>query len=480
MHALSLLLACTQPAPKDTTPFDDTDLITDTDTTPTDTDTDPTDTDTTDTDTDTTIPETDISPFEIEAELSPEVVTVVRVSWSTQSPSVGRLEFGETGAYGHQSPFATTPATEHHALILGMPADTEVHFRVVSVGDDGAEAVSDDRTIVTGTLPVQLPTLTVTGEATSWPDGFQVLPLQGTGLSIIVLDALGRIVWYDLQDAGFNLMRARLAHDGQSILYCLAGMADMRGLGSIARVSMDGTATTLIPFPYIDHDFTELPDGTLAGIVVTSEGGYDNEGDSIVELDADGNFTEIWNAWDDPTLMAFYKPELANWSHANALDYVPEQDAYFIALKEIGTIVKVDRKTGTSQWYLNGLANGFEMLNGTEPVVLQHQFQLLEDSILIFDNGPYDRGYSQAVEFELDQSALTAEQTWSYGADPPIVVYAKGDVHRYEDGGTQIVWSSAGEIQNVDADGNVQWQLNTPLGYAMTFVEPVPSLYVEP
>ncbi len=475
MYTLSLLLACTQPVPKDTVdPGDDTDgtVATDTDTTPTD--------DSGPTDTDTTVPETDVSPFGITAELSPDVVTVVRVHWSTLAPSVGRLEFGESADYTHASPVETTPSTEHDALILGMPADTDVHFRVVSVVDGGEDEGSEDQTILTGTLPVELPSLTVTGEVTSWVGGYQVLPLQGTGLSIVVLDEQGRIVWYDLQDAGFNLMRARLAYDGQAILYCLAGMEDMRGLGSIARVSMDGSATTLIPFPYIDHDFTELPDGTLAGIVVKNQDGYANLGDSIVELDADGTYTEIWSAWEDPTLMAFYKSELSNWSHANALDYVPEQDAYFIALKEIGTIVKVDRKTGASQWHLNGLANGFTMLNGTEPVILQHQFQLLDDGILIFDNGPYDRGYSQAVEFALDQDALTAEEVWSYGADPPIVVYAKGDVYRYDDGGTQVVWSSAGEIQNVDPDGNVQWQLNTPLGYAMTFVEPVPSLYVEP
>lgn len=473
MIAALLLLACTE-----TPPDTKTSPVTGTDPTDTDTPTDPTGDDSGPTDTDTTLPATELSPIDITAELSPEVVTVARVHWRTGSPSVGRLEFGETSDYGHRSPLADTPATDHEALILGMPADTDVHFRVVSVAEDGTEHPSADQVIHTGFLPVELPTLAITGEVQSWRGGYQVLPLQGTGLSIVVLDEWGRIVWYDLQDQGFNLMRARLSYDGTAILYCLAGMEDMRSLGSIARVSMDGTETTLLPFPYIDHDFTELPDGTLAGIVVTGRDGYTNAGDSIVELDASGTFTEIWNAWDDPVLMAFYKPELSNWSHANALDYVPEEDAYYIALKELGTIVKVDRATGTSEWHLNGIANEFTMLNGTQPVALQHQFQLLPGGILIFDNGPYDRGYSQAVEFALDESALTAEEVWSYSADPPIVVYAKGDVYRYADGGTQVVWSSAGEIQNVDPDGNVVWQLNTPLGYAMTFVEPVPSLYV--
>ena len=77
----------------------------------------------------------------------------------------------------------------------------------------------------------------------------------------------------------------------------------------------------------------------------------------------------------------------------------------------------------------------------------------------------------------MDESALTAEEVWSFRHTPDLGVYAKGDVERYADGNTRVVWSTAGEIQDVTPDGTVLWQLNTELGYATTFVTRVPNLY---
>jgi hypothetical protein len=109
---------------------------------------------------------------------------------------------------------------------------------------------------------------------------------------------------------------------------------------------------------------------------------------------------------------------------------------------------------------------------------MQHQFQVLDGGILIFDNGPGERDDPQAVELALDVEARIADQVWSDVRDPPVGVYAKGDVERFADGNTQVVWSTSGEIQNVTPEGEVQWQLDAELGYAITFVQHVRSLYV--
>ena len=80
-------------------------------------------------------------------------------------------------------------------------------------------------------------------------------------------------------------------------------------------------------------------------------------------------------------------------------------------------------------------------------------------------------------EFVLDEENLVAEEVWSYIRDPGVYVYAKGDVERLSNGNTLVTWSSSGEIQEVQPDGTVQWQVNTELGAANTFVNRVDSLY---
>lgn len=417
---------------------------------------------------------------EVNATISEHIVTVARVSWSTDVPTTGYVEFGFDESYGHVTN-TTDEGTEHEVLLLGMPADTEIHFRVVAT-DGELSGQTADAGVTTGSLPSGTPILTITGEvADQW--SYQAIPFQGTSYVIAIIDTLGRIVWYDFPEANGNLMRSLVSHDRSEVVYVWAGSSDSLEEGKIVRVSMDGSEREEISFPYVDHDAALLPDGTIAAIVVTEPPeGSEFEGradaDSIVEMAPDGTLTTIWNAWDHIDFEALQPINDHNWTHANGLDYVAEEDAYYIALKTLGSIAKVDRSTGETQWFINGQLNEFEFPEGTEIVEIQHQFERLDGGILIFDNGSRERGYSRAVELVFDEETLQAEEVWEYIRDPSVQVQAKGDVARFDDGTTQVVWSINGEIQNVTPEGEVFWQLNTELGQALTFVQLVDDLYV--
>ncbi len=417
-------------------------------------------------------------PFDITAEISDYVSTVVIVRWTTEAPTAGRVEFGTSDTYGHVTP-STEVGTTHEVLLLGMTADTEVHFRVITEGAT-REVPSPDLTITTESLPSGLFPTRATGTAASWPGGFQVVPLQGTTYAVVILDADGHYVWYRFVEEVGNLMRAFMTDDGKEVVYCLAGPQGQLETGKIVRVSMDGGTVVETPFPYIDHDMTALPDGTIASIVVETRDG--RSADTIVELAPDGTTTEVFNAWDnwDPDAIGVFPGEM-NWTHGNALDYDPVEDAYYLSMKSLGSLVKIDRGTGEPQWAINGLLNEFEFSDGGggggEPIAMHHQFEVLDGTILFFENGPMGREYSRAVEIEYDVEARTAHEIWSYISDPMLYVFAKGDVHRFDDGVTQVVWSSSGQIQNVSPEGEVTWQLDLDLGQAMTFVQVIDSMY---
>ena len=422
--------------------------------------------------------------LDVQGSLSDQILTVSRVSWRTEAPTTGHVEFGFDEGYGKVTN-TTEEGTEHEVLLLGMPSDTEVHFQVVA-SDGERVGRSEALTITTGPLPSGAPNLTVTGEVDGqW--AYQAIPFQGTSYVIGIIDDEGRLVWYDFPEPKGNLMRALVTPDFSEVVYVWAGSQDTLETGRIVRVSMDGSERTEIAFPYVDHDADVLPDGTIAAIVVTGPPedleGYDERdlADRIVELAPDGTQTEIWNAWDHIDFHAIEGISgEQNFTHGNALDYVEEEDAYYISLKTLGTIAKVDRATGETVWMINGKLNQFTFPEGTEIVQLQHQLERLDDGLLIFDNGPRDRGYSRVVELVIDEETLEAEQTWEYIRDPTVQVFAKGDVHRFDDGSTQVVWSISGEIQNVTPEGEVTWQLNTDLGQALTFVQVLDDLYLRP
>ena len=417
--------------------------------------------------------------LDVEAEISAYINTVVIVRWRTATATTGRVEFGESTAYGMSTP-STASGTDHEVFLLGMPADTEVHFRVVVEGSEG-ESPTSDHTISTLSLPSGMPQFVVSGTVTDqWQ--FQVIPPQGTAAVVTILDRQGRIVWYYLPEAGGNLMKAILTHDRQHVLLGHAGPQDALDTSQLTWISLDGSEVTSLPAPYFDHDLVELPGGNVGLIVVeerTLDDGRKWAADRLVELATDGTQTEIWNAWESIDPEGLGLEGTSNWTHGNGIEYEASEDCYYLSMKEIGSIAKISRSTGETHWLLNGKLNEFAFADGAEVGAMQHQFEILEPGhLLIFDNGAQTRGYSRAVELQLDESAMTAEQLWEYVRVPPVYVYAKGDVQRFGDGSTQVTWSTSGEMQLVSEAGTLLWQLNADLGQALTFVQPVESLYV--
>ncbi|RME22294.1 MAG: hypothetical protein D6798_16165, partial [Deltaproteobacteria bacterium] len=413
---------------------------------------------------------------DVRVEVTAEVATVLRVTWTTTQPTTGYVDFGETTALEHRTG-RTPEGFDHEVLLLGMPADTEVYFRVTAEGD-GVEEATDILVDSTGSLPSGLPTLEVSGVADHW--NYQVVPLQGTTYVVTIIDNQGRIVWYDELEPEGNLMRAFISHDRQSMIYCLAGPQSDLSTGRIRWVGLDGSLQQEVALPYVDHDIVELPDGTIGAIVVTEapegSGRADQTADRIMELAPDGTLREVWNAWDTLDFDALGVND-RNLTHGNALDYDPSTDSYYLSMKTLGSIARIDRATGQIRWMINGVGNQFSFPPGTEMIELQHQFEVLDGGLLIFDNGTPERGYSRVVELAIDEDARTAEQVWEYIRDPSVYVFAKGDVARFADGSTQVVWSASGEIQDVTPEGEVTWQLDTSLGQAMTFVQIADDLY---
>jgi hypothetical protein len=406
----------------------------------------------------------------IAARTADDIATVVIVEWTTDVATTGRVEFGEGDDFSYSTAMEKAPSTTHRALVLGMPPQTEVRYRVVA-SDGGSETTSEPRTITTGDVPTSLPDLDARGTG---PEGFTIVPVIATGTSVVtIIDSEGRIVWYHVDDRDLDIYRARLSRDRKSILYNAASVSGSPSEESeLMRISLDGASIEGIPVPLLAHDFLELDDGTMGAIVAEyrTVGGAEIMGNQIVEVSADGEVTPVWSTFDcfDPETDVGDTTD-NGWTFANALDYDPVDDVYYIGFLNLSSIAKVDRKSGRCLWVFGSTAETISFAEGEPTFWHQHQFQVLEDGILIFDNDGAPGTESRVVEYAFDFTSNTASEVWSYTAEPSLFTFVLGEPIRFDNGDTLINWSASGQMNLVTPKGESTYQLNLSMGNVFGF-----------
>ncbi len=389
----------------------------------------------------------DACEFSIDAQVSEVIPTVGIVTWSTTLDEVtrARVEFGPDETYAYT---ATVDLSEpgFRTLLLGMKANRTYHARVVAE-QEGIECASADFTLLTGPLPKGLPSLTVSAEDGATPaPGFIVSSFLLNGPAFI-LDADGDYVWwYGSGEIG----RAALSPDGKYLWYAAVNVAG--GGGSMKRVTLDGLSEQdfSAEFGEIHHDFTILPDGTVAFLQ------HDGDLDRVVERAPDGS-----------QRVAFSVSEVAGGAapnHANSLRYWPDDDSYTVSDLAQNIYMKVSR-SGDLGWLLGGTASDFTGDGATWEG--QHGHELLaEDRLLFFNNGP-PGGASSALEIALDFERGTATRIWAYSSDKRTLIY--GDVQRLGNGNTLVTHSVGGVFEEVNPERELVRRLSFALGGAVGY-----------
>jgi hypothetical protein len=416
-------------------------------------------------------------PSNVTAEVADKVATVVKVGWTTATPSTGYVEYGPTAALGLRTPAETTATTSHAAILLGLTANTVYHYRAVTM-DGSAPVAGDAVTIRTGNLPLGLPILTTTGTGQS---GFIVVPVVGMAVAVVILNGNGDIVWYHKDDRKLDFYRARLARDGKSVLYNAAKISgDPSPDSAIVRVALDGTEVSSVPIPFLAHDFVEHPDGTLGALAIEYRDfqGTAIAGNKIVEVAPDGTQRTVWTSWDCFDPAAITGDDLQQgWTFANALDYDAAANVYYVGMRNFSSIARINRQTRACEWVLGLGAPTLTFAPGAPRFLHQHQFQVRGNHVLVMDNDGAPGNASRILEYELDLVARTATSVGSYTSNPSVYTFVFGEPLRFDDGTTFINWGAAGQMERLDPSGMSTWKLNTNVGYAFGFHTLVDSLY---
>jgi hypothetical protein len=425
-------------------------------------------------------------PLDVSAAVSVDVSTVVSVSWRTETPSTGYVEYGPTKDLEFNTPLSPEETVEHSQLLLGLKSDMPYFYRVVTW--DGADAGrSETKSIRTGYLPPGVPLMSVEGTG---HDEFTAVGTVGSFQSTLILDPDGDIVWYSLDESELDHYRVRLSRDGTGVFYSNADVSgEPSSASELVFVSFDGSERRAIPIPFLAHDFVEHADGSIAALVLEDRetNGTVVRGNTIVEIDLEGNQTEVWSSWDCFDFETHPGDNSAvGWTFTNALDYEPNEDVYYVGIHNFSSITRVNRTSRECEWVLGSTAATIDFAQGSPSFHHQHQFHVLPDPegrenvfrIVVMDNeGPLAMDTSRVVEYEVDLETNIATETWSFISTPSVYTFVLGEPVRYPNGDTFITWSTAGQLERVTANSETTWKLNASVGTVFGFPSLAKSLY---
>ncbi len=423
-----------------------------------------------------------------EIERSEAISTVATVRWSIEVETLvgAEVAFGRGAPDEFVAPAVEVAPGEFEAVLLGMKPNTTYQLQV-SLTTDHDTFTSEVQEVTTGGVPTEIPQPLLDDDLHD-PDlqaGGFVLTSFTPGPAVI-LDADGEVVWWHLPELDFvhTVNRLVLSEDRRSALYLVFTTRQHGGIDShmrmLYRVTTAGELIETIDVPQAHHEFVELADGTIAilNYDARDQDGVEVAGERLTEVAPDGTERDVWSIWDHVpwnTDQQFEGGEV--WGHCNTLRYEEDQDAYWLGSRNFSTLFQIDRETGDVLQRVGRTDPDYELVGDAEWFLNQHQFRLLDGGLLVFDNGVQAGTNTRVSEFALDEGSWEAERVWGYEPDPPMGVYAFGDVERLPDGNTLIAWGASGRIEEVTADGQIVKRLDISLGAASGYFEWMESLY---
>lgn len=207
-------------------------------------------------------------------------------------------------------------------------------------------------------------------------------------------------------------------------------------------------------------------------------------GDTIVEAKRDGTIVKWVSLFDvlDPYRVVYDSlrdgwntlypgPQTEDWTHGNSVIIDPRDNTYIVSLRHQDAVVKFDREPPHQIRWILGDPGRWKQpwsdyllapMNGLQWPFHQHAPQVMSNgNLLLFDNGnhraippapglPSEQLFSRAVEYRIDEQAMTVEQVWAYGGptDPLHFFYSSflGDANELPTTGNVLVCDGAKRI----------------------------------
>ena len=130
-----------------------------------------------------------------------------------------------------------------------------------------------------------------------------------------------------------------------------------------------------------------------------------------------------------------------DWTHCNSIE-IDFDGNIIISTRNFNEVTKIDRQTGEIIWRLGGKKNQFQFINDNRGFGRQHTVRRHSNgNLFLFDNGHFlIPQYSSYLEYELDESNLTATLIRRYSRNESIFTQSRGGVQELGNENILISW----------------------------------------
>lgn len=382
-----------------------------------------------------------------------------------------------------RQPWRVKAAKKHRIAALGLRPDREHSIRVRVESEQQESELSEPLSFRTPPLPNDFPPLkTIQSSPERMEPGltFFAVNLWRESISlldygyIVALDAAGEVVWFcQTQDriADMRILKSgNLLYQHGSYRYAyeidILGQDVRRWYATELTLAPDDDAIP-VEVDTMHHDLLEMPNGHFMTLTTelqefaeypTSEFEPDAPWapahvvcDAVVEFEPDtGKVIErlpLTNLLDRKrfgymALSGFWKDKYndriddlsRDWSHANALIFVPEENAVIVSFRHLDCMMKIDWRSKQIRWIFgdpDGWGEAWQKyllkpVGDLQWTYHQHSPQLTpRGTLMIYDNGnyrarPFNKptmavdNQSRVVEFEIDEENMTVKQIFEY------------------------------------------------------------------
>lgn len=391
----------------------------------------------------------------------PEVSTLLVASWpQTAAVDEAWIEFSFEGQ-SLRTPAEPLRVGPQEQVLLGIPAATAVKARLFVV-HGGETLQSEEASGTTGSLPADLvvPTLVKAATSAASPQPWALTAVDVGGYNfygpfyVVILDRLGRVVWYESVDDSRLTWQPRPSLDGTHLVYEASTyyVFDSGVLPSIKRMTLDGAYEEETFIEGMGLAWSELSDGSF--LFDHAESGYEYH---LERLYPDGERDRLWSCY--PWMSAY---DRGYWACApNAIVVDPVRNTALYSMFQTSTVVELDIETGERLRHFGQIADGYAFDPSTSVFDLQHYPNWTPGGTLLASTHQRGAPNRQFIrEYEVDEGAQTLRMISS--VELPVGYYAQyaGGAIRLANGNTMVTVGTDGAVLELDPSGEIAWELD--------------------
>ncbi len=173
---------------------------------------------------------------------------------------------------------------------------------------------------------------------------------------------------------------------------------------------------------------------------------------NILEINVNNN--EVVNKWSSQNYFSVHeagshvslKTKVIDYCHFNSLHYNETDNSLITSSRSLNEITKIKWPEGDIIWRLGGKCNEFKFINDSIGFNGQHQATLLNDTLMLFDNGAFHKNNkSSVVIYKLNESKKELELIDRFYGNDLNFTKRRGGVKKLENGNLLVTW---GQNQN--------------------------------